>query len=212
MDKSPRDIANEAESHVIALPQRAFSLLFSLALGRDHEAEFSSEARSSTESIDVIKRAHSYLSSRFQADFRQASGSFSEDLDTAQQSLGAIVAEFAGMLEDQSAEMTAPALVKMSTRIESQLEPAVSGFLAALFTDVVAYERSAARRAQDVDSSSLSEIDDITKKINFIAINASVEAARAGEVGKGFAVIAAEIKELSQQSKAAVDRIRTEIG
>ena len=41
-----------------------------------------------------------------------------------------------------------------------------------------------------------------------MALNASIEAARAGEAGKGFAVVADEIRELADNSREAVDKIR----
>ena len=55
-------------------------------------------------------------------------------------------------------------------------------------------------------------VGDLANQTNLLSLNASIEAVHAGENGKGFSVVAGEIRKLSDQSKASAEKIQGLIG
>ena len=63
----------------------------------------------------------------------------------------------------------------------------------------------------DQIGSAIEIIQEIAEKTNLLALNATIEAARAGEAGRGFAIVAQEVKALAGQTAGATDQVARQV-
>lgn len=80
--------------------------------------------------------------------------------------------------------------------------------LASMNTELLQKTNETTNEAKNSDKI-ISIIQDISAETNLLGLNASIEAARAGDTGRGFSVVAEEIRKLSDTSKESINKIDT---
>jgi len=83
-----------------------------------------------------------------------------------------------------------------------------SGNTSSIMNELTAQMNDLQKKSQSVNSF-IEVINGISEQTNLLSLNASIEASRAGDAGRGFSVVAAEIRKLSEESASAASKIMT---
>lgn len=232
--KAMNQLAEGDASTELAMRERSDEigkLAQSFLIFRDKTAELTGvhadEAQRQAQATAERKSIFDKLALDFETDVGGAVGDLGATSETLSGTAGALlddaktttsaVAMVTTRIEETRSDMrtvaaSAEELMASTQEITSQLttsEARLQGAVSA--TDRTRAEMDGLKEAVNRIGEVVHLISDIAEQTNLLALNATIEAARAGEAGKGFAVVASEVKALATQTSRATDDVRSQI-
>ena len=202
--KTLADLQNTA---FLAIGPSRIAALSLLSLARAEDAQKGRDVLKM--SVERLEAAREMLGNQLPELLRDQDHSFPEDLETQREGCLKALKPAFDIARDLEAGRH-PSLAKIEEFDDHTLyvlEPTLSKFVGDMTRNLLEThaERRKTRESEMIQA--ISNAETVGRNIQLIAFNASVEAARIGDMGRGFAVIATEIRQLSGKTQTLLDDI-----